>query len=1000
MGIPKFLKTLIKRYPLIEQNIRNNSYIPPIDNLYLDINIILHLLSHSREHNLLALTIKKTNEDIYKETCAIINQIVQLIKPKSFLMIVVDGVCPIAKISNQFISRYISSLFKFEEIDTFLKQLGMEKKNDFDGNQIFPGTDFMNQFEQYLDKYIYNKRNEKEEIWSKIDVLFSGTNVPGEGEYKIMEQIREQKENEKNKNNDKKEIIKYCIFSGDSDFILLSLLIHEPNIIILKSDPLKNKYNFECNKENNNLLFNDFIYISLLRQYLDWEFIDIKEIIDKSKYNKERFYEDFVLLCFLLGNDYIPGILTLDKHYQIFEMLLESYKKTIIKTKDYLINNGKINFNNFKAFINQLANYEFDYLEIKLEFFEIIKNQKKEKMNNKKTNYTLKEIFDCCCNSNEALENKEKYDKLKYVMNSNKNFINKINDIINDTIMKYDSEYNFELKNNFIFKFKEQYKTNKFEAEKMYYNEKFKIDLNEKYQNEKEKIITNYLAGIQWNLYYYKGFLNWNWNYLYNYAPLLISLSRNYNYNLTQNIDKIICENNNGENKEGKPLSPLILQCLSFHSNLNSCSIISPDIKDKIYNIIPDYHKYQIKIENNGFPYHSQTTVLIPKLKGEEIIKLLELNNDENNELDKEYLYNNNKVDKIEYKRKRKNEIFKGYNDNETSDTSDTSEINIKNDNKININNNKHKNDYNNENKKPCKLRARKKIPDKGNNKINDKNDKNDDINIDIYFPSFSIKKYNCKETIEKVENFDGKKSTYEIKTLFIDLPLSEEKVIKRIFDKDNENKLLNILKENYISYGYPLLKLGKLSAILYKNTKYRINEEKIISEAIPSNIDYYEKIKNDYMHIGLEIEEPFCLIEVIPIIYINNGHCVFDEDYQYLVPIEITSLLYNKEIKGLNLKNKNDDKDNKYIKFKEDITQSIKYHNHIIDKTNNNKKNLFLYSEDSINKEQKNKNNKSNKCCSSNKKLKSAKKCKRQYKDNDDDCEINFKYKKIDYRK
>ena len=58
-------------------------------------------------------------------------------------------------------------------------------------------------------------------------------------------------------------------------------------------------------------------------------------------------------------------------------------------------------------------------------------------------------------------------------------------------------------------------------------------------------------------------------------------------------------------------------------------------------------------------------------------------------------------------------------------------------------------------------------------------------------------------------------------------------------------------------------------------------------------------------MHIGLEIEEPFCLIEVIPIIYINNGHCVFDEDYQYLVPIEITSLLYNKEIKGLNLKNK-----------------------------------------------------------------------------------------------
>lgn len=665
MGIPKFLNTLIRRYPLIEQNIRDNSYIPPIDNLYLDINLILHLLSHSREHNLLALTIKKTNEDIYKETCEIINQIVQLIKPKSFLMIVVDGVCPIAKISNQFISRYISSLFKFDEIDTFLKQLGMEKKNDFDGNQIFPGTDFMNKFEQYLDKYISNKKKEKEEIWSNIDVLFSGANVPGEGEYKIMEQIREQKEDEKNKNNDKKEIIKYCIFSGDSDFILLSLLIHEPNIIILKSDPLKNKYNFECNKENNNLLFNDFIYISLLRQYLDCEFIDIKEIKENPKYNKERFYEDFVLLCILLGNDYIPGILTLDGQNQIFEILLDSYKKTIKRTKDYLIDNGKINFNNFEIFIKQLANYELDYLEIKLEFFKFIK---KQKTNNKKSNYTLKEIFDCCCNSNKDLENKEKYEKLKYVMNSSKDFTTKINDIINDTIMKNDCEYHFELKNNFICKFTELYKKNIIEAERMYYNEKFKIDLNQKYQNEIEKIITNYLAGVQWNLYYYKGFLNWNWNYLYNYAPLLRSLSKNYNYNLTQNLDKIICENNDGEDKEGKPLSPLILQCLSFHSKLNSCSFISPDIKDKIYTILPDYHNYQIKIENNGFPYHSQTTVLNPKLKGEEIIKLLELNNVENNELGKEYLYKINMVNKIEYKRKRKNEIFKGYKDNETSE--------------------------------------------------------------------------------------------------------------------------------------------------------------------------------------------------------------------------------------------------------------------------------------------------------------------------------------------
>ena len=113
MGIPKFTKTLMRRYPLIVGNIKNDSDIPPIDNLYLDINWVLHLLSHSREHNLLALTKKKSDEQIYEETCEFLNQIVKLIKPKNFLMIVLDGVCPLAKVSNQVISRYVSSLYKF-----------------------------------------------------------------------------------------------------------------------------------------------------------------------------------------------------------------------------------------------------------------------------------------------------------------------------------------------------------------------------------------------------------------------------------------------------------------------------------------------------------------------------------------------------------------------------------------------------------------------------------------------------------------------------------------------------------------------------------------------------------------------------------------------------------------------------------------------------------------------------------------------------------------------
>ena len=44
----------------------------------------------------------------------------------------------------------------------------------------------------------------------------------------------------------------------------MQILIHDPNIIILKggnSTKNSNRYNSEFTKENNSLLFNEFIYI-------------------------------------------------------------------------------------------------------------------------------------------------------------------------------------------------------------------------------------------------------------------------------------------------------------------------------------------------------------------------------------------------------------------------------------------------------------------------------------------------------------------------------------------------------------------------------------------------------------------------------------------------------------------------------------------------------------------------------------------------------------------
>lgn len=100
-----------------------------------------------------------------------------------------------------------------------------------------------------------------------------------------------------------------------------------------------------------------------------------------------------------------------------------------------------------------------------------------------------------------------------------------------------------------------------------------------------------------------------------------------------------------------------------------------------------------------------------------------------------------------------------------------------------------------------------------------------------------------------------------------------------------------NIFKEKIISYGYPLIKLGIFNGLYYNNKRYSLDEEaKTIKETV-YQFDYEELIKKDYEYIGLKFLNISCLVEVIPIIYIDMGNFVYDYDYTYLIPLEITSL-------------------------------------------------------------------------------------------------------------
>lgn len=81
---------------------------------------------------------------------------------------------------------------------------------------------------------------------------------------------------------------------------------------------------------------------------------------------------------------------------------------------------------------------------------------------------------------------------------------------------------NFEFMNEFI----QTYTEDSAKAKAAYYLQKLKFNVNsETGKAELKKLLTRYLQGLQWVLYYYyTGVKHWRWYYPYHYAPMISDL--------------------------------------------------------------------------------------------------------------------------------------------------------------------------------------------------------------------------------------------------------------------------------------------------------------------------------------------------------------------------------------------------------------------------------------------------------------------------------------------
>jgi 5'-3' exonuclease len=151
--------------------------------------------------------------------------LIDAVDPGDLIFIAVDGVAPRAKI-NQSRDRRFKSKKDSASFAEFLKKLGVEDKENFKENSISPGTEFLVNLCDKLRMYVMSMM---ETEWRHLKVFFSDCLVPGEGEHKIMDFLRESQS------------LKlfhpettYCIYSPDADVILLSLTLDQQNVCLIR----------------------------------------------------------------------------------------------------------------------------------------------------------------------------------------------------------------------------------------------------------------------------------------------------------------------------------------------------------------------------------------------------------------------------------------------------------------------------------------------------------------------------------------------------------------------------------------------------------------------------------------------------------------------------------------------------------------------------------------------------------------------------------------------
>ncbi|XP_077409346.1 5'-3' exoribonuclease 2 isoform X2 [Vanacampus margaritifer] len=661
MGVPAFFRWLSRKYPSIivhcveEKGRECNGVRIPVDttkpnpnevefdNLYLDMNGIIHPCTHPEDK-----PAPKNEDEMMVAIFEYIDRLFNIVRPRRVLYMAIDGVAPRAKMNQQRSRRFRASKEGAEltEEKNRIREEVIQKggylppdeiKERFDSNCITPGTEFMDNLARCLRYYIADRLS-NDPGWRNITVFLSDASVPGEGEHKIMDYIRRQRAQPNHDPN-----THHCLCGADADLIMLGLATHEPNFTIIREEFKPNKPRpcalcgqmgheiKECQgvareKQGQHDEFADtmpvaeqeFIYIRLcvLREYL------ARELTMASlpfPFDFERSVDDWVFMCFFVGNDFLPHLPSLEIREGAIDRLVRIYKDVVHKTGGYLTENGYVNLSRVELIMQAVGVAEDNIFRKRKDDDESFKRRMKEKRQRMKreqqgpayltggqfaphalgrgyqpggVDNARQQAYDMRMQSN-----RDAAQSLKAMIRNGgggNQFAGPSDDANNNNRgvkRKADSDDEPEPEDN-VRLWEDGWK-------QRYYKTKFDVDVSD--DDFRQKVVQSYVEGLCWVLrYYYQGCASWKWFFPFHYAPFASDF---------KDIEGMFSDFDRGT-KPFKPLEQLMSVFPAASGNFLPETwrnlMMSPDSS------IIDFYPDDFAIDLNGKKYAWQGVALLP----------------------------------------------------------------------------------------------------------------------------------------------------------------------------------------------------------------------------------------------------------------------------------------------------------------------------------------------------------------------------------------------------